>query len=308
MESGENEVTGVYDLIIMGDMGMETPQNKKAIIIAISPLILFLIMFFALILSSFHGKPAQRPNTIISTTEQTQSPEPADPSQKPMELLAVVMASDYAFNESSAAAKYSGKIVSIEGKIDNFSSDANAKLIIIVRGDHDNSVNVQCILLDSEKPRAKNISVGNWIKLKGTVLGKNGDVIMSDCSLIEVHRDNYVQTTVTNKTNEITGQSFNVAPNNTGLTQDERESLAAYILKLIDSDFIKKIDNSPHRMYVDRYIWDNINIDMKRDFTEKAGLYFAMKENSSNDMVEIYDYVSGKKLAQMGLTGFKVYQ
>ena len=96
-------------------------------------------------------------------------------------------------------------------------------------------------------------------------------------------------------------------PAKPSLTPEEKKTLTEYFQKQIDSGFIKKYDSTSHEVWVDPLVWNFANIEVKEHFTTMAGLYFSFNGKYSHEFVDVFDYQSGKKLAKIGMLGFKAY-
>ncbi|MBE0663334.1 MAG: hypothetical protein IH597_12820 [Bacteroidales bacterium] len=82
--------------------------------------------------------------------------------------------------------KYSGKIIQIEGNLDN--CEESGELVILVFTFDDGAFGpegVRCTVLPEANEKAHSIHIGDFIKIKGLCTGFTGDVIMDKCSIVE---------------------------------------------------------------------------------------------------------------------------
>jgi hypothetical protein len=82
--------------------------------------------------------------------------------------------------------KFAGKIIQVEGSLDNF--EESGELVILVFTFDDGAFGpegVRCTVLPEVNERARNIQIGDYIKIKGLCTGFTGDVIMDKCSIVE---------------------------------------------------------------------------------------------------------------------------
>ncbi|WP_439473845.1 hypothetical protein [Algoriphagus formosus] len=69
-----------------------------------------------------------------------------------------------------------------------------------------------------------------------------------------------------------------------------------------------KFDYELDKAWVSPAVWDGYNVDGKAAFTEYCALYIRYKTKNRDQQasVDLFDYKSGKKIAQYGWLGFKI--
>jgi len=78
------------------------------------------------------------------------------------------------------------------------------------------------------------------------------------------------------------------------------------IEELKTSGLLEKIELGNY-FYVNSLIWDQLNIDAKKGIAMCCADYAATRGNGDKDWCEIKDYMTGKKLAKIGVWGFETY-
>jgi hypothetical protein len=103
------------------------------------------------------------------------------------------------------------------------------------------------------------------------------------------------------RTPKIDSTASDTSKSYTGKTVSELQQSINEAMKL---GFLKKIE-AGHNYYVDFTIWSLSNIDTKKGWT----MIFADYSKTANEQnwCEVYDYMSGKKIAKLNTWGFEVY-
>jgi len=109
-------------------------------------------------------------------TQQVKNVEPA------FTLKAKTLFSEYKANEVAADAKYKGKIVVINGKIQDIGKDVMDQAYIVVGGSGLMD-GVQCTFSKGENDSVASLSKGQIVSVKGEVAGKMGNVLLNKASL-----------------------------------------------------------------------------------------------------------------------------
>ena len=94
---------------------------------------------------------------------------------------------EYIKNEVKADLKYDGKIVEITGVIDDIAKDIMDNIYITVgkvSSDDFLDKSVQCYFTESEASSVSNVSVGDFVSVKGKIDGLMGNVHMKACRII----------------------------------------------------------------------------------------------------------------------------
>ena len=76
------------------------------------------------------------------------------------------------------------------------------------------------------------------------------------------------------------------------------------ISRLID---LESIYIQFHDAHIDPHIWHGIELRAKRNLASAISIYCGNADNSRNYFCDIYDKVSGKKIAEYDSLGFTVY-
>ncbi len=93
----------------------------------------------------------------------------------------------------------------------------------------------------------------------------------------------------------------------TVLNENQKMAIEKVINDYVSVGIIQKVDIEGHKIWVDPDSWSIMNVDKKEYLSRKFGLYCSFKSRYTDESAEIYDYLSGKKLAKIGPFGFKVY-
>lgn len=99
-------------------------------------------------------------------------------------LTAEELFSQFENNEAEANKKYLGKILEVNGKIQNLSlSDSGDFNLILASGSEMFGIN--CGMSVSEDAQYKSYKVGDSIKVKGECTGISMDVVMTRCVIVK---------------------------------------------------------------------------------------------------------------------------
>lgn len=78
---------------------------------------------------------------------------------------------------------------------------------------------------------------------------------------------------------------------------------------LIENKFIHKIEPELNRAYVNWYIWNSMDVEKKEAVSKAIAFYCGYQKGTELFWADIYDWHSGKKLANYSHSwGFKIYQ
>jgi hypothetical protein len=80
----------------------------------------------------------------------------------------------------------------------------------------------------------------------------------------------------------------------TNVEKDVREKVQL----LIQKDFTEKIQPQLHKVYVRENVWRLINIETKKKITLVLAMYVNMHTDQDVEIVKIYSWTSGQKLAR----------
>jgi hypothetical protein len=104
-----------------------------------------------------------------------------------LSLSAAELYTAFIENPAVAAPKYNGRVIEIDGKIDD--REISGEMVIIVFIFDDGMFGpegVRCTMLPEMTEAAMSLSIGDYIKLKGLCTGYTGvDVILDKCSIVE---------------------------------------------------------------------------------------------------------------------------
>lgn len=89
---------------------------------------------------------------------------------------------------------------------------------------------------------------------------------------------------------------------------DVEKSVSDFMRKAKAEKFVRKIQPQLHRVYINPVAWVYFNYDVKKGFTKICAKYVNMHIEQDAEIVKIYSYQSGEKLARYNsLLGFKVF-
>jgi hypothetical protein len=80
----------------------------------------------------------------------------------------------------------------------------------------------------------------------------------------------------------------------TDIEQDVHETVEL----LVQKDFVQKIQPQLHKVYVREDVWRLINIETKKRITLVLAMYVNMHTDQDVEIVKIYSWTSGQKLAR----------
>ncbi len=108
-------------------------------------------------------------------TQQVKSSEPES------SLTAPQLYADYDANEVAADNRYKGKVVVVNGIVEDIGKDLlDNAYIMLFSGDM--MFGVQCFFAESEEHSFGSLSKGQQVSIKGRVEGKLGNVLLKGCS------------------------------------------------------------------------------------------------------------------------------
>jgi len=100
------------------------------------------------------------------------------------------------------------------------------------------------------------------------------------------------------------GDSTNKKPK---LTEKNLLSAMEIVTPLVKEGWVR-FDSEIYRVYIDPKYWSVCTIDIKETHTFAFAIYMAIqRKNLDYITADVYDNISGKKLAYYGSWGFKVY-
>lgn len=120
-------------------------------------------------------------------TAAQNSPAPVAAVEAPaIKVTAIQMSSDYKNNEVAADAKYKGKLVEISGTVNTIGKDIlDTPYISLKTEEYAILDQPQCMFARSDEAQLATVNKGQRITLRGTVTGKLGNIIVSDCSIVK---------------------------------------------------------------------------------------------------------------------------
>ena len=75
-----------------------------------------------------------------------------------------------------------------------------------------------------------------------------------------------------------------------------------------ESGFVKKVQPKLNRVYVNPLMWAKTNVEEKKSIAVQFAAYLNLQKNTDAEIVQIYSFQSGEKLASYNsVTGFKVH-
>lgn len=89
------------------------------------------------------------------------------------------------------------------------------------------------------------------------------------------------------------GKSASASNEKLNLSQDQTAHL-----KSLEKDGYLRFEANLNRVYIEPSVWRRIDAKGKEDFSAGLAIYVANKNNSTNYWVEVYDKMSGKRLAK----------
>ena len=96
-------------------------------------------------------------------------------------LTANELYSEYDHNEVAADSKYKGKVVAVDGIVQDIGKDIMDDAYIVIGGSGFLD-GVQCMFTSGEQSKVANLSKGQKVSVKGEVSGKMGNVLVNKCS------------------------------------------------------------------------------------------------------------------------------
>ncbi len=100
-----------------------------------------------------------------------------------MELSELNVAFDK--NEAAASTKYVGKVIAIEGVIQEKSRDQEQASVLLLSNTKNGQPLVLCTMENSESDKVSKLDIGDNVKLKGQCTGKLLEVVMKNGILLD---------------------------------------------------------------------------------------------------------------------------
>jgi len=96
------------------------------------------------------------------------------------------------------------------------------------------------------------------------------------------------------------------------LSKGQNYQLTSDKVKIIEdlvTDGYMKFDYELQKAYIKPSIWNSWNVDQKELVTIYFAMYIRNKNRGGDEqpVVDVYDYMSGKRIAGYGYFGFKIY-
>jgi hypothetical protein len=113
--------------------------------------------------------------------QATSEPKPV------LSVTAIKMASEYKANEVSADAKYKDQLVEISGTVDTIGKDIVDTPYISFETENPYEIinRIQCMFKNEDTVALSAVSKGQKIRLRGTVSGELGNIIVKGCKIID---------------------------------------------------------------------------------------------------------------------------
>ena len=88
-------------------------------------------------------------------------------------------------NESAASTKYVGKVIAIEGVIQEISKDQEQASVLLLSNSKSGQPLVLCTMENGESGKISKLNIGDSVKLKGQCTGKLLEVVMKNGILLD---------------------------------------------------------------------------------------------------------------------------
>jgi uncharacterized protein YneF (UPF0154 family) len=104
-----------------------------------------------------------------------------------LSLSAAELYSAFVENPSEAAPLYNGKVIKIDGNLDDFEVSGDMAILVFIFDDGMfGPEGVRCTMLPEMYETVMSLTIGDYIQLKGLCTGYTGvDVILDKCSIVE---------------------------------------------------------------------------------------------------------------------------
>lgn len=98
-------------------------------------------------------------------------------------------------------------------------------------------------------------------------------------------------------------ETSTIKPSRLNLTSEQNE----FIIKLINQNLLK-LNPELNQAYIDPSLWRQMDYDLKKDFGASLAIYCGNKKGTHLYWVDIFDKMSGKKMAKYSQSwGFETY-